>query len=437
MLSANYQFMPVGQGLFATGSFGLDGCVQPRFRWVYDCGTASGLHLIESGIEQLKDEIPKPQTEKRVLDLVVISHFDADHLNGLKHLLIQFHIKNLMLPFTYLGQRLQYMFSQRPYTSKADQAYYLDPVETILAIEGVKIDSIILVLPATGDPVPVQAPPLEPTSPRQFGSLLFEQGFIPNNDLIGNTEISAMRNMTIKNKVSLQVMSGNSAATYNEIWEFIPYNEPYSTSKASVDFLKKVEAKRQILFSSTSVEKTHAIKSLKKTYDEHFGSSGKDRNIISLFLYSGPVNRIDITPSDITCLLVDTAPWEKKECMKDRLLLSVLYTGDGYINKIRRWNELVHYFGELRMSRIAALQVMHHGARGNWFKGLANLICPALSIFSSDPDRGGKPEKSHPHAKVLEDFRSHCPLQADKKNSVEFQIRYHCSCAVFKRCMRY
>ncbi|MDT7836277.1 hypothetical protein [Aquabacterium sp. OR-4] len=52
------------------------------------------------------------------LGLVVISHFDSDHLNGLAELLSRFRVEILMLPFTHQEQRVRAMFAMRAHTPK-------------------------------------------------------------------------------------------------------------------------------------------------------------------------------------------------------------------------------------------------------------------------------------------------------------------------------
>lgn len=458
---AEHEFMPVGQGLFATGTIGQTDDQAPRFRWVYDCGTLSGSALVENGLDRLEADVKRHSAGKPSLDLVAISHFDTDHLSGLADLLTRFRVGTLMLPFTHLAHRLRHMFSQRPYTAKANRAYYIDPIGTILAMEGVDIGQILLVPPSTGEPVPDQPDqPIAPRPPRELGDdsrrgregLLFDEGNVYEAD--DRAELDAMRASAAPRHVPLRLMRADSAATYDGVWEFVPYNEPKSRSKASVDFLRKVEAKRLTLLSSPSLTaRTVAIADLKNAYDAHFGDSAKARNVISLFLYSGSIGQRLHTLSvgeqplkkvDRNCM------WGCPVCWRDwfdaeRLpwagrASGVLYTGDGYVNKPRRWQELRHHFGDQRIGCLAALQVMHHGARGNWFPGVADLIHPTVSVFSSDPERGTKlkktgkgsspanpakkPHESHPHAEVLRDFRWYHPLQADKLKGVQILTTY-------------
>ena len=107
-------FWPVGHGAFYTETFRNDDH-KPMFTAVYDCGSgnnmgktiptqngAAGAHQRQSPpfiaskaddfINTLKtDNQPVPN-----IDIVFVSHFHADHINGLPHLLP--HVKRLVLP---------------------------------------------------------------------------------------------------------------------------------------------------------------------------------------------------------------------------------------------------------------------------------------------------------------------------------------------------
>ncbi|MEH7249765.1 hypothetical protein V7114_23645 [Neobacillus niacini] len=75
-LKSQFTFRNVGQGLFYTGKIG-------EFLLVYDCGSLSdnSLRYITHSIEEFHNEV---KTDK--LGLLVISHFDNDHINGIPEL---------------------------------------------------------------------------------------------------------------------------------------------------------------------------------------------------------------------------------------------------------------------------------------------------------------------------------------------------------------
>ena len=64
----------VGQGLFYTGDIRLD--KNTVFKFIYDCGG-----------DKVNDALDKYLGEDTEIDMLVISHFDSDHISGLPKLL--------------------------------------------------------------------------------------------------------------------------------------------------------------------------------------------------------------------------------------------------------------------------------------------------------------------------------------------------------------
>lgn len=108
--------MPVGQGGFhvgalrrANGPFGPVpiGTSVSRFNgadylYAYDCGSEPKRH-VHREINSLRDGVPDGQ-----LDLLVLSHFDRDHICGTPHLLRSegFQVDTIMLPFVDMDERI-------------------------------------------------------------------------------------------------------------------------------------------------------------------------------------------------------------------------------------------------------------------------------------------------------------------------------------------
>ncbi len=77
MIEGNFKFYPVGQGCFYAGSIKND---IEEFVIVYDCGTISSRNYLLDSIDEFKRHYKK-------IDLLMISHFDEDHVNGVSELL--------------------------------------------------------------------------------------------------------------------------------------------------------------------------------------------------------------------------------------------------------------------------------------------------------------------------------------------------------------
>ncbi|MDB5287669.1 MAG: hypothetical protein JWR05_2618 [Mucilaginibacter sp.] len=83
-MHCTFNFRPVGQGGFSTGSIKEDD--RPVFEFAYDCGTLTpGAHLADQ-ISDARNAF-RMQGGKSIIDLLIISHFDEDHVNGVVELL--------------------------------------------------------------------------------------------------------------------------------------------------------------------------------------------------------------------------------------------------------------------------------------------------------------------------------------------------------------
>jgi hypothetical protein len=91
-ITCRFDFHPVGQGLFYSGQVN-------DFRFVYDCGTTNAKRYITDALDGYDVESP--------LDLLVISHFHADHMNGVKNLLGKTQgVREVVLPYLFPAERL-------------------------------------------------------------------------------------------------------------------------------------------------------------------------------------------------------------------------------------------------------------------------------------------------------------------------------------------
>jgi hypothetical protein len=97
--SVNATFHPVGEGLFSSLDFLLPRCDSiSRFSMVYDCGSLS------SGT--IRRRVHVYTRNRRILDLLVISHLHYDHVSGLINLFEKLTINTVMLPYLSPLERL-------------------------------------------------------------------------------------------------------------------------------------------------------------------------------------------------------------------------------------------------------------------------------------------------------------------------------------------
>lgn len=94
---------PVGQGFFY--SFQLSVYWRGRsdkFRFVFDCGTLN----VRNGRDEINYYHKEYLSENDELDLLVISHFDKDHVNLIGELLNNRKVKRIMAPFLDYTERM-------------------------------------------------------------------------------------------------------------------------------------------------------------------------------------------------------------------------------------------------------------------------------------------------------------------------------------------
>lgn len=138
--SGEFTFHGVGQGLFYTGVISIDGMQR---RIVYDCGSFFKRELLEH-------EIDVSFNPNDTIDLLVISHMDADHINGLRYLLDRVRqVKYLFMPYT---EPEEMAFLAVKYTFRRVQ--HKDYIDTLLSFEDIindnKIQNIIMLTDSEG-----------------------------------------------------------------------------------------------------------------------------------------------------------------------------------------------------------------------------------------------------------------------------------------------
>lgn len=424
---SNHYFHPVGQGLFSSGYIESSGGAP--FLWVYDCGTTSSKRLLEDSLDQLKNHRPGRAAVTGQIQLVAISHFDSDHVNGLVSLLGLFTIDILLLPYVPLWKRLVLAADEGIGAGDALFGFFVDPAAFLLSGDGGHRIRRILFVPASdpdeppappegGGPPDEGEPPDDPDRPRERER---EPEPIKPEYSEGPAPADAADDPMLSGPQAGKVgfLAPNSALYLRRFWEFVPYNDS-AQAPSDAGFEQKASAlSAELLEADDADERDELLGRLKTLYARNFGTSGHARNVISLFLYGGPLGR----PLSARVTTVQffrerryhhyyfnhmKYGWEGPEGP----VLSRLFTGDGYLNTCARLRAFTDFFAPFdRLAKTALFQVMHHGAEGNWHPGLAESVRPAMSVFCSDPGHRGY---GHPHAAVLRDFWTYNPVQVDK-----------------------
>ncbi|MDO4698622.1 MAG: hypothetical protein Q4A60_08130 [Pasteurellaceae bacterium] len=379
-VSLQCEFWAVGQGLFSSGKILSGG--NPTFSWVYDCGTVSRKIFLENAIDQMVSQYSEPE-----LDLLVISHFDKDHISGLPYLLGKKSANYWLLPYAPLWQRLLILLMQDNDIQEDEFEFYLNPIQYLEthypeAIQG----KTILLVPSTEQAVRV--------SENHDDNDVFY--FVPQ-DPQDETMADEVALWNRKSKAEVTVVDPTKAMQHQGV-ESIPYNMPLSYLPKQSANLNQFQIDVQNIVQS-NLSTQNKIKQLRHHYDQHFGKHSLNRNIISLFLYIS------------TVLPTNQKPSKQKT--------AVLYCGDGDLHNPLYVDLLENALTPARFTNIYVFQVPHHGAESNSYNGLAQHIQPATSIFSARPD---DKRYSHPSSQVLRDFAAYRPQITDTTNTISFSI---------------
>lgn len=380
---------PVGQGLFMSGR--LSSTAGGDFSWVYDCGSSSAASVLRKAITVFQAE-----NRQRFIDLVTLSHFDEDHINGIVELIRGTHIGILLLPYLPLWQRLHVAMTEGITAANPLFEFFVDPVGYLA--ERAEIDEIVFVPPAGPDDVASGAGE-EPDPERPIEGAKVEDDELPE-DVADDPALSG------RGSTAVRALKRGGRIVVPSLWEFVPYNDVNMQPRVTPRFELWTRRLSNILIHDFA-RRDQVLRILKKVYDRTFGGTSKPRNLISLFLYSGPVGaRVTLSQAFAS----HPVRWNSA-----RDNFAQLSTGDGYLNSVARLDALRRFYGRnRRLDRAGILQVMHHGAEGNWHEGVGAALAPAVSLFSSDP---GNKKLRHPHASVLRDFWSYCPVQIDAANT--------------------
>lgn len=332
---------PVGQGGFYTETLS-NGTQEATF--VYDCG---GFDKAKSKMAKYLDSfLPKGKPKKQI-EAVFISHFHADHINGLQYLLENAEVKYLFLP-QLTEEVLMEAMVYNYYTTK--QINWVNNFLMKLYRGDAQFGSeerptrIIQVDYSNDSRVPEE----------------FNEGIFSENDL----ELRAWNwiQRTAIDLLTIKTLPANTMLHCSK-WLYIPYNSKVIQKKK--DDLKKELGK--LLGADVTVEnlpsllENHTVKACKEIYDKVFGPQ---QNKTSMTLFSGTLDHAQSYPCKqipdchVTHPLCDGFFWYPYCCNPN-----ILYTGD-YVPETDNMG-LLEFYSTL-WEKIATIQIPHHGSKNNY-----------------------------------------------------------------------
>jgi len=341
MTSPNYimtrQFLPVGQGAFYMEKF-LD-----DFTLVYDCGSYQNIEQINKSIDN-SDLVDK-------IDLLVISHFHEDHINGLEHLFKNFTIKKMLLPYLDLSEKiLTYLDAEKKNSSNFFKDFILNPSNALQNRFG-RTTEITYVKHQRTD------------------NLMDEEEI--NYEELSNSIDSGN-----------QIMINNSNMINNFSWIYIPFN--FQNLQRTAKFKKFIADKKWKIKTIQDFKKYY--KNNEKDMSDLYNKISGGKNTNSLTLLSASNN-------------YKTVSYSRKRGNGFSLqqnLSACLYLGDydakGKIKMADLYKKYEKYFHQL-----STIQIPHHGSKGNYNDRL-NMYSNIISIISA----GKKNNYGHPHPSTTE-----------------------------------
>lgn len=356
-------FHPVGHGAFYTEKHVLE---DQTINIVYDCGSKT----LEKQLPSIINNTFKKGEE---IEFLFISHFDADHVNGIEYLKTYCKIKKVVIPL--IEDKDAILIIKAINTSKIGS----NKLDTL-------IDSPEEYFPGS-EIIKVKAVNEGYSDDRYFANDLNNGGTIPSGSEI------ILHKSSAKNK-----------------WCFIPFNYDYSERVES--FKRKIK-KEGLNFDKLDdiVYITKEKETIISIYKEITGKANGN----SLVVFSG---------GDYAVPAMHYFSTDKKIVLEyDRCsYISCIYLGDSSANKSDFYSQLKERLDKLTES-IGIIQIAHHGAEGNFSPDILKLGTNPWAIISC-----GSTDKHHPSVNVVKQIQENgsIPFMVTEKTTTEVeQIGYY------------
>lgn len=372
---------PVGQGFFSSQQI-LYG--DEKFTCVYDCGSVSENH--DYLLNKYMDDLRKTTN---TIELLVLSHFDADHINGLKKLVERFNIRNIVIPYLSTFEKLLFLLGKNiPLNRHAMQtdlyflAYLIDGEENnfLRSIEEGRIEVISSRSEVTSVPI------------------------YPDGEL-----------------------SAQIDGRYMPFWEFSYFSlAPGEAGKVEEDLIEKFEDNLteellqgienndiSLIYENRSCIKRAYRKAVCEVWDNYPRKVPKTDpyNFSSVILYSGPTrnaryNIFSIIKKSLCPIYTYSNGISNLYYYNnlDFFNLGWLGTGDARLRQKKNIAELDSKLKGWRKKLIGTITIPHHGSFHNWNNGFIELFGKYGSklhcIAGADPE-GKRYRRPHPHDSVI------------------------------------
>ncbi len=393
--TVSHVFRPVGQGLFAQGRVRVCETRRNVVTWVHDCGCTGDRTALRREIERARVFLGG----ERRLDLLILSHFDADHVNGLAELLSGVRVGRVVLPYATLAERLLFAVDGGGAPDLAQARFLVDPVAHLRAVAR-EVEEFVFIDGSEGDG------PLRPF-PAPDGSNF------PPERVEGKSWFSPLQQVSRPDQMPGESHFSDGAGLCCEgRWEFVFFNRR-RRRPLPAGFAAEVQAMVDAVLARPELERDYdaLVRELRVFYHRpgRFGAGALAKNQISLLTYAGPVNGPRIARGGAS----GYDPTHRKRlhgriagCARSP---GFLYTGDITMRPALR-EEWVDFLGAARWRRVGPLQVPHHGSDLAWLDLPPDEWRHRWSVFSF-----GRNPYGHPGAATLAAFAMHGPEQVHEQ----------------------
>ncbi|HDR8183712.1 TPA: hypothetical protein QC116_003135 [Bacillus thuringiensis] len=385
-ISSRFEFRNIGQGMFYTGQIA-------DFKFVYDCGSISGKKMINAAINEYKCEHDLKPGIKGKLNMLVLSHFDMDHVNGVTELLNAFHVDTVVIPYLYPIERLGLIVK---YNNKKYRNLVKDP---IVYFSQFNVKQIILLDRnyLSNQDQTLNNNFIKPSDSENLkidnDDLLKAFDNLPDSD--AKEEIKKIENLNHPSKQVQIKIKKRGSVIISDIWEFLFFNYDSTpdvlktlTTCATVDEERLFD--KQELLDLLENEQINIIKEQYNKMIKKFKNSTNIKNInnTSIVLNHMPINyeyastiaylnkkreETDLFPENhkitnqnqINSINAFRLFKESNSCTS---LNYSRYTGTllfGDINIGEDLEQITSFFDH-KILELSIISVPHHGSKNNW-----------------------------------------------------------------------
>lgn len=345
-------FHPIGQGAFYTERF-------EKINVVYDCGCGVKENICKIGDEAVKQSFESTDE----IDILFISHFDRDHINGIKTLKKHCKsIKNVVLPELNNIEKMLIISIYRALGFKEGANLIENPVRYF--DEGTKIIRV-------------------------------ESNKDQKEDNANDKQI--IEEIDNINREDKKIKSGTEIVSSKDPnWCFIPYNYKYIERKGKLK--KKLANDGLIIEKIVNGDSDYIINNLEKLEEVYKEILNKKLNENSMLLYSGPLEQ-----KNNNALISSWHISLRYICHKHRILnrIGCIYTGDADLNKVK----IRKIFDKKYLDSVGTVQIPHHGSRTSFKEDFFDgkfYFCPISA--------GRINSYKHPHHQVISSIFSNNAL---------------------------